>query len=139
VLAAFFLGDEGASVDRFWPVILFVVALVAAGLPLWLVPYDRIDLPNIWLLPGLLVIVPLAAGTRHWRLAGTAMTVAALTGAMLTANMVRVFYDTGIDPTSHNLWPIELVMTAFAGLAVSLTGCLIGWISSLLWKLLGQP
>ncbi len=121
--------------NRYWPVILFVVALVAAGLPLWLVPYDRIELPNAWLLPGLLVIVPLAAGTLYWRIAGTAPTVAALTGAMLAANVLRVFYDIGIDPTSHNLWPFELVMTMLAGLALSFAGCLVGWISGLLWKI----
>jgi hypothetical protein len=126
-------------VNRLWPAILFVVALVSAGLPLWVIPYDRIDLPNAWLLPGLLVILPLAAGTRHWAIAKTGVTVAALTGAMLTANMLRVFYDTAFDPTSHNLWPLELVMTIFAGLAFSLAGCLVGWTSGLLWKTVRRP
>jgi hypothetical protein len=35
--------------------------------------------------------------------------------------------------------PLELMMTAFAGLAFSLAGCLIGWISGLLCKTVSRP
>jgi hypothetical protein len=117
-----------------WLAIVFVVALVSTGLPLWLVPYNRIELPSFWLLPGLLVIVPLAAGTRFLALAKTWATVGALTGAMIAANMLRVSWDAAADPTSHNLWPLELIMTAFAGVTFSLVGCLAGWLLGLVWR-----
>jgi hypothetical protein len=119
--------------DRLWLATVFLVALVSAGMPLWLMPYDRIELPSSWLLPGLLVIVPLSAGTRLWGLAGIPATVATLTSAMLAANMLRIAYDTAGDATSHNLWPLELVMAAFAGAAFSLAGGVLGWIAALIW------
>ncbi len=54
-----------------------------------------------------------------------------LVGAVLTAVIVRVVRDCLSDPTSHNLWPFELIIAAFpAGLGAAcgaLVGGLIAW------------
>jgi hypothetical protein len=33
-----------------------------------------------------------------------------------------------VDPTSHNLWPFELVIAGFLGFAFSLSGAFAGWL-----------
>jgi hypothetical protein len=34
----------------------------------------------------------------------------------------RVVYDTASDPTSHNLWPFEIILAAGPGLAAAFIG-----------------
>jgi hypothetical protein len=124
--------------SRAWLLIIFAVAVVSSGLPLWLLPYGEIEIPNIWLLPGLMVILPLAAGTRLLELARTWATVGTLAGAMGAANMLRIAWDTAADPTSHNLWPFEIVLTVSAGVAFSLIGCVLGTVLGYLWRRVRQ-
>jgi hypothetical protein len=40
--------------------------------------------------------------------------------------IARVIVETSQDPTSHNLWPLELIIASAVGLAVSLVGSLAG-------------
>jgi hypothetical protein len=40
--------------------------------------------------------------------------------------MARVVYETAIDPTSHNLWPFELVIAAGVGFLIASAGSLVG-------------
>jgi hypothetical protein len=47
---------------------------------------------------------------------------AAVMASALASNIVNILYDLWRDPTSHNLFPFELVMTAF----ISLVGAGIG-------------
>jgi hypothetical protein len=52
--------------------------------------------------------------------------------AVLCAVFARVVADGMRDPTSHNLWPIELVITAVVGLSASSAGALIGSVPALM-------
>jgi hypothetical protein len=124
--------------NRAWLLIIFAVAVVSAGLPLWLLPYNEVEVPSIWILPGLMVILPLAVGTRLLELARTWTTVGILTGAMIVANLLRIMWDTAVDQTSHNLWPFELFLTTSAGVAFSLTGCVLGTAIGYVWRRLRQ-
>ncbi len=114
--------------DLIWLGLVFAVAFVGVGMPLWLTPYAEISLPETWFMPALLVVVPLAAGLRMTALAGAAASTTILTAAMLAANIARVAVDTGIDASSHNLWPLELIMTSFAGILASLVGYVSGML-----------
>ncbi len=49
--------------------------------------------------------------------------------------MVRVMVDCSRDPTSHNLWPFELIIAVFVGGAAALAGSALG---TLLLFLLGR-
>ena len=49
--------------------------------------------------------------------------------------MARVVVDTARDPTSHNLWPFEMVIAFALGLAGAVPGALIG---STFRRLLGE-
>ena len=49
---------------------------------------------------------------------------------------LRVLVETSRDPTSHNLWPFELVIGFLAGIAVVLPGMLLGM--ALRWAIEGD-
>ncbi len=46
--------------------------------------------------------------------------------ALPAAALIRVIVDTARDPTSHNLWPLELVLAAFYGAFCAILGAAIG-------------
>lgn len=115
-----------------WLPVAFALCLVAVGLPFWLTPYSQLSLPDALILPGLLVVVPLAAGLRFFAIARSATIAAVLVGAMLLANIVRIAVDTSIDPTSHNLFPFELAITLIYGAAFALGGSLVGKLANAL-------
>lgn len=51
-------------------------------------------------------------------------------GAMiLAAVMARVVVDTATDPTSHNLWPFELVLAGFVAGVTTAAGTALGSFS----------
>jgi hypothetical protein len=61
--------------------------------------------------------------------------VLVLAAAVPAAVMARVVVDTTRDPTSHNLWPFELVIAFLVGLGGTVPGTLIG---SVFRRLLGK-
>jgi len=110
-----------------WLGLVFIAAFVGTGLPFWLTPYAQIGEPTR-AIAELVVVLPLAAGLRLTGLAGLLATVTLLPGAMLGANVVRIAIDTGVDPTSHNLWPLELILTLVAGLVAAVAGYVAGML-----------
>jgi hypothetical protein len=40
--------------------------------------------------------------------------------------LLRVIVGVTADPTSHNLWPFEVILACVVGLGVSLSGALLG-------------
>lgn len=112
------------NVRRPWLVMAFLAALLATGSILWTTPYSRFSLPNA-LFTGMLAVVVLAAAVA--RVAGRVNFIVAtiLVGAAVpVANAARVFVDVTNDPTSHNLWPIELFMSGAVGFACAAMGAL---------------
>ena len=109
-------------------VVAFVVSFLAVGVPYWRIPYSQASLPNSLYRPGLVVVFALAAGcrllarTRFW---STLLVVGASVPCMILA---RVAYETNADPTSHNLWPFEVVIAMFVGCSASFLGSLLGGI-----------
>lgn len=49
-----------------------------------------------------------------WR--GAWRVAAAIPGIAFTAIVGKIIVDVVVDPTSHNLWPFEIVMWSLAGL-----------------------
>lgn len=113
--------------DMLWLGLVFIAAFVGSGLPFWLTPYARIG-EQTWAIAALVVVLPLAAGLRLTGVAGLLLTVTVLPAAMLAANAVRIAVDTGVDPTSHNLWPLELILTLVAALVAAVAGYVIGML-----------
>jgi len=97
--------------------------VLACGLPLWPLSYREVSIganppPSLWLLlsgaAGLLAGILLRPGLLR--------PILAVTLGFMIAVMGRVEVETSRDSTSHNLWPIEVVMAGAIGLAAAAIG-----------------
>ncbi|MCW5574871.1 MAG: hypothetical protein KIT13_02135 [Burkholderiales bacterium] len=84
----------------------FTLAFFTVGVPFWMIPYNKVNLPDALLGPGLVVVLAAAV-------------------------LARVIVEVAQRPASHNLWPLELVIASLAGAAAGVAGALLG--SLLLW------
>jgi hypothetical protein len=111
---------------RVWSAAAFGVCVVVVGVPYWRLAYRDVSLPSSLMGPGV-VAVGLAAcllrasGAASWRRA-----VVVAGSAMPAVVLARVSVETGQDPTSHNLWPFELVIALGVGFLCSTAGALVG-------------
>jgi hypothetical protein len=95
-----------------------VAGLLACGLPLWPIPYRDVSMPgnpaaSVWVLLG--ALAGLLAG--HLLRRRMRVPVLAVTAGFVLAVLGRVGVETARDPTSHNLWPFEVVIAGGIGLA----------------------
>jgi hypothetical protein len=110
----------------------FVAAFFAIGLPYWQVPYSQVSLPNTLYGFGLCAVLVLSMLLRFFGKPHFLATVAAMGFAAPAVVMFRIARETAVDPTSHNLWPFEVVIAGFVGFAVALAGALFGSFVALL-------
>jgi uncharacterized membrane protein YjjB (DUF3815 family) len=109
-----------------------VAAFLAVGFPYWQIPYSDVELPTTLMTPALIVVALAAALARAIGRSRFIVCVLAI-GAMIPAVvMARVVVDTATDPTSHNLWPFEIVLSALLGAFVAAAGTAFGSIPALL-------
>jgi len=109
-----------------WLAIGFCIAFVAIGFVYWQLPYAQLSLPNSLYGPGLAAVGLIALMLRAFGV-GRFLTVWLLVAASVPAAvMARVLVDTLRDATSHNLWPLELVIAGAVGLGAALVGALLG-------------
>lgn len=119
-----------------WIALAFVVALLATGSIFWTTPYAELSLPNSLLTWALALVVMAAVIARVPGRAGILVATIVVGGAVPAANAARVFVDVTRDPTSHNLWPIELFMSGTVGGACAAAGAL----AVSLWnRIFGKP
>jgi hypothetical protein len=110
----------------------FFVVFFAVGVPYWRIPYSQASLPNSLYGWGLVVILVLAAVLRFKAsFVRTFITVGLAVPAMVLA---RVVAETSRDPTSHNLWPFEIIIAAGVGFSAALAGALLGGLLVLALK-----
>ena len=104
----------------------FVAAFFAIGIPYWQIEYAKVQLPNSLVEPQLLVVVLAALVVR--RFTGTSIwNATSLAGvAVPCAVAARVIVEGIKDPTSHNLWPFEIVLAFGVGLIAAAVGALLG-------------
>ena len=109
-----------------WLLIGFLIAFVAVGFAHWQLPYDKVSLPNSLYGPGLVAVGVIALMLRAFGV-GRFLTIWWLIAATVPAAvMARVVVETSRDPTSHNLWPLEILIALAVGLVCSLIGTAIG-------------
>lgn len=104
----------------------FLVSFLAVGLPYWAVPYSRANLPNTLMTPGLIVVGVTALLLRSLRIASLKRSALVIGSSVPGAVMARVVVEALRDPTSHNLWPFELVIALFLGLPLAFVGGMVG-------------
>lgn len=118
-----------------WPGLAFLAGFLATGVPYWLVPYAKLNLPDGLLHPGLLLVGIAALGLRTGKAASFARSVNVTALSVPAAVMVRVLVDCLRDPTAHNLWPFELVIALMVGYAVATAGALAGIVMARVLRL----
>lgn len=107
-------------------IVLFSLALLGVGVPYWEIPYAKVALPNSLFGYGLLIMLLSAVWLRGVAHAPFLRTWIIIGLAAPAAVMLRVVLESSRDPTSHNLWPIELILAGAVGCAVALVGALLG-------------
>jgi len=109
-----------------WLLIGFFIAFVAVGFAHWQLPYDKVSLPNSLCGPGLVAVGLIAMMLRAFG-TGRFLTIWWLIAATVPAAvMARVLLETSRDPTSHNLWPLEILIALAVGLVCALLGTALG-------------
>lgn len=104
----------------------FLACALAIGIPYFALEYSQVNLPNSLFGWGLLLVLALAALIRFSGSAGFLSTAAIMALVAPVVVMARVAADTARDPTSHNLWPLEVVIAGLVGLIVAAAGATAG-------------
>jgi len=103
-----------------------VVSVLVVGVPYWLTPYAKLNLPGALIGPGLFVIALAALLLRGRRIASFWGATWILGLAAPIVVMARVLVDGVRDPTSHNLWPLEMIIAVIVGGGCALLGAILG-------------
>ncbi len=108
--------------------IAFLATFFAVGIGYWAIPYAKVSLPDSLLGTGLVIPLVVAAVVRAVAGASFRQAFAIVGLAVPLCVLARVQIDTMKDPTSHNLWPFEIVIAAFIGFAAAAVGALVGGV-----------
>lgn len=111
-----------------------MAGFVAIGVPYWQIPYNKVSLPNTLYGASLLVVALAAFVARAIGKANLLWVILFAGAAVPAAVLVRVAIETNRDPTSHNLWPFEVIIAMVVGVVCSLGGALTGSILLLFSK-----
>ena len=114
------------QVKRIWLPIAFLASLGAVGIFYWMIPYDEVNLPDSLMVPGMIVVGFAALALRAFRVAPFWRITGVVGASVPAAVFARVIWDGVQDPTSHNLWPLEVVIALLVGLAFAFAGALAG-------------
>jgi hypothetical protein len=106
--------------------IAFVASFLAVGVPYWLIPYNKISLPDTLITPGLLVVGFSALMLYLFKVARSRKVIGIIGSSVPAAVLARVLVETWEDPTSHNLWPFEVIIALMLGLSCALAGAIVG-------------
>lgn len=122
---------ESASTESDLPVALLAVAVTTAviAVPYWASSYASVRDDGIFgsffLVQGALVAGTVVAcsltRSRIWLVLG------AMFACTPIAVLGRVLVDTAADPTSHNLWPLEVILAVIISVPPIGVGALIAW------------
>lgn len=106
--------------------VAFIACVFAVGLSYWAIPYSKVNLPDALFGPGLAVVVLAAALLCGLRILALWRCTWVMGASLPAAVMARVLVEGLRDPTSHNLWPLEIVIAAFVGFACAVAGAIVG-------------
>jgi len=108
-----------------WTVIAASLCTALFGTMYWSTPYSDLDIGSIGLWLYVVAMVPVIL-LRATRTAPFLLAAAALPTGLVLAVMARIAVDVARDDTSHNLWPIEIVIAGVVGLFWGVIAAAIG-------------
>jgi hypothetical protein len=120
--------------SRMWLSMGFLAGLCSVGIPYWSTPYDRLSLPGALIAPGILLVVLVPFLLRFFHKAEFWKAAVIMGAVMPAAVLLRVAVDVLNDPTSHNLWPLELVIAGALGMVCALAGSVTGSLAGALLR-----
>jgi hypothetical protein len=103
-------------------------ALLCVGIPFWLIPYHDVNLPSSLPRAGLLVVAFAAFAIRGAGIGRLPWAVAGPAAMVVGAVALRVAVEVSSDPTSHNLWPLELMIAGVVAVLWAGAGGGLGWL-----------
>ena len=109
-----------------WVLLAFTAVVLSAGIPYWRVPYDELNRGHFAVLPGALLLGVLTLALVVTEAAPAKWIAVTMLCSVPFIVCVSVAKDTARDPTSHNLWPFELIFAVIAGAAIVVPVMLIG-------------
>jgi len=111
---------------RHWWKLGYATAFFAVGLPYWQIPYNKVNLPDALLGSGLVVLFAVTVLTRFYSGKSFMPVVTAMASVAPVVVLARVMVEGILDRTSHNLWPLEIIIAILVGVAAVLPGAVIG-------------
>jgi hypothetical protein len=112
--------------------VAFLASFFAVGIPYWMISYGTIYLPNALYGPGLYVVGAAAFLLCVFRVAKVGRVAVIIGASVPAAVFARVVVEGVMDPTSHNLWPLEIIIALIAGLICSSAGSITGTLVAVL-------
>lgn len=106
----------------------FVIGVLSIGMPFWLMPYNKINVPDALYGPGLVIVFVLALLLRAAGIATFLRTWNVMAATIPSAVMARVIVECLMDPTKHNLWPLVILIAAAVGYLCTVPGVVIGHV-----------
>lgn len=114
-----------ATRERGMMVVGFLAGFFAVGLPYWSTPYSELGLQTL-IGPALLVVLLAALLLRATGTTSVWRATLASGASVPACVLARVGVDVAADPTSHNLWPFEFIISLAIGMAAGLAGAVLG-------------
>lgn len=109
-----------------WLLFAFIANFFVVGIPYWVIPYNKVNLPSALMEWSLLLVGLSALLVCACRVATFWKAVCILAASVPAAVLARVIVDGVKDPTSHNLWPLELIIALVVGILCTLPGSIVG-------------
>lgn len=108
-----------------WLGVTSVVGLLLVGVPYFRTSYQDTDVTSLIGvgLPVVIVLTALSVGVGDVEPVPAGLVAF---GVPLNVVIARIFIDVAADPTSHNLWPLEIVLAGVLSLGVALAGVFAG-------------
>ncbi len=105
---------------------LFLLATLAAGLPIWFVSYHSFSQGMFTIISEVLVFL-LATYAAFQIKDKNKIIFFTIAGGFILAIILKIIIDIFMNPSDHNLWPFELILYMIAAFLFSGVGVGLGW------------
>jgi len=109
-----------------WLLLAFASVVLAAGIPYWRLSYDQVNRGEFQVMPGAILLGLLTLILVLLAVAPVRRIATMMLACVPVIDAVSIVQHTARDPTSHNLWPLELVFATIAGAAIVIPAVLLG-------------